>query len=245
MQIININHSTGIFRFMLFVLCSLILGFQGMAQTDGGNQNQRGGDENRRVESLSETAGEGSMIPTDEETVARGRELFGQHCNVCHGIEKQIIGPALASIHQRRPLAWTISFVKNSQRMIHEEEDEYAQQIFKQYNQQVMPPFEYLSNDDIVAVIAYIKSESEASTAYGGINNEQGGDVDQSPEANVSSGDEAYSQKDDGQQKSDEVSSGIPGALTFGLIIGTLILIGIIYAVARKSSASKSSRKAK
>lgn len=218
-----------------------------MAQTGGENQNQRGEDENRRVQSLSETAGEGTQLPTDEATVAKGRELFGQHCNVCHGVEKQIIGPALASIHQRRPLAWTISFVKNSQRMILEEKDEYAQQIFKQYNQQLMPPFEFLSNDDILAILAYIKSESEASTAYGGVNSGEGGggNINQSPEANIESGDEAYSQKDDTQQKSDEVSSGIPGALVFGIIVVTLILIGIIYAVAKKSSASKTSRKAR
>lgn len=109
-------------------------------------------------------------VPSDAASVARGRDLFGQHCTVCHLVEKQLIGPALASVHNTRPIPWLITFIKNSQYVIRETDDEYAQHLFEEFNGQIMPAFEFLSDDDILNILAYIKAESVAPTYTGGVN---------------------------------------------------------------------------
>jgi mono/diheme cytochrome c family protein len=109
-------------------------------------------------------------VPSDAASVARGRDLFGQHCTVCHLVEKQLIGPALASVHNTRPIPWLIKFIKNSQYVIRETDDAYAQHLFKEFNGQIMPAFEFLSDDDILNILAYIKAESVSPTYTGGVN---------------------------------------------------------------------------
>lgn len=188
-------------------------------------------------------------IPTDEATVAEGRTLFGQHCTACHQVEQQIIGPALASVHQRRPLPWLISFIQNSQKVI-SSGDEYATQLYEQYNRVVMPNFEFLSNDNIISILAYIKAESTSKTSSGGVNGaSSANNLDE--ETSREGGSEAYSQKEEeggpenypqqeeGGETSDEVSSGLSSGTFFAVLIGTLILVGIIFFVAKRSGKGK------
>ena len=104
-------------------------------------------------------------VPDDSESIAEGRSLFGQHCTVCHAVGKQIIGPALASVQNRRPIDWLVGFIQNSQHVIIDQEDEYAQYLYQQYEQQVMPNFEFLSRDEILDILAYIQVESSSTTA--------------------------------------------------------------------------------
>ena len=118
------------------------------------------------------TSGETSLtgtpsneVPDDSESVTQGRSLFGQHCTVCHAVGKQIIGPALASVQNRRPIDWLVGFIQNSQHVIIDQEDEYAQYLYQQYEQQVMPNFEFLSRDEILDILAYIQVESSSTTA--------------------------------------------------------------------------------
>ncbi len=118
------------------------------------------------VEAATNPAGQvADEIPDDAQSITEGQTLFSQHCNVCHGVGKQIIGPALASVHNRRPIDWLVRFIQNSQHVIIDEEDEYAQHLYNQYNQQVMPNFEFLSRGEILNILAYIKVESSANTA--------------------------------------------------------------------------------
>ncbi len=173
-------------------------------------------------------------IPTDEATVAQGRSLFGQHCTACHQIGQQVIGPALASVYQRRPLPWLLKFIKNSQNVINDEKDAYAVQLYEQYNRVVMPNFEFLSNDDIIAIMSYIKAESSSSTSSGGVNGaSSSNNVDEATSMTENS--EAYSQKDNSGETSEDVSSGLPLGTIFLVLAVMLVLIGIIFAVARKS----------
>lgn len=222
----------GTFLWVLPFFCFLLLNFEIRAQSAGGEAQNEGEDAQNQSSTVD------VEIPTDEQTVARGRELFGQHCSACHGIEKQIIGPALASVHQTRPLPWLIRFIKNSQNVIQNENDEYAQQLYEQFNRQLMPPFEFLSTDDILAIMAYIQAESVASTA-GGVNEATSSVTGNSNDEERGDEEEAYSQKDEGEQEAEDVSSGIPGSLTFGVIIGMMILIGIIFVVAKRSGKSR------
>jgi mono/diheme cytochrome c family protein len=132
-----------------------------------------------------ETVGPDQQVPdeieADAQSIANGRDIFGQHCSVCHMVEKQLIGPALASVHRTRPIPWLVAFIKNSQYVIQETDDEYAKQLFKEYKGQIMPNFEFLTNDDVYDILAYIKSESSSPTYTGGVNGADS-DVTQRPQ---------------------------------------------------------------
>ncbi len=118
------------------------------------------------VEAATNPAGAvADEIPEDAQSIIEGQTLFGQHCSVCHAVGKQIIGPALASVHNRQPIDWLVRFIQNSQHVIIDEEDEYAQHLYEQYNQQVMPNFEFLSRGEILNILAYIKVESSSTSA--------------------------------------------------------------------------------
>jgi mono/diheme cytochrome c family protein len=89
--------------------------------------------------------------------IAKGKELFDGNCKACHQVHKRGVGPALAGLSDRRDEAWIIAFVKNSQRVI-QSGDSYAVALFKEYNNTVMPPHEFLSDDDVRNIIAYVNS---------------------------------------------------------------------------------------
>ncbi|MBK6263709.1 cytochrome c [Marivirga sp. S37H4] len=103
-------------------------------------------------------------IPTDEEVVSTGATLFRNNCAACHAVHESIIGPALVNVYDRRPLPWLMDFVKNSQRVI-ESGDEYAVNLYEEYNKAVMPSFDYFSEDEIMSILAYIKNETENKRA--------------------------------------------------------------------------------
>lgn len=186
-------------------------------------------------------------LPSTAESVALGRDLFGQHCSVCHQVEKQLIGPALASVHNTRPIPWLIKFIKNSQYVIRETDDEYAQHLFKEFNGQIMPAFEFLSDDDILNVLAYIKAESVAPTYTGGVNGIDT-DIADRPQDDYADSrtdvDQNYNYDDDNNlsgnysfnQDEAEVESGtqffakisLPFVIVFGLVIIALV-VAIIY----------------
>ncbi|MEQ9443096.1 MAG: cytochrome c [Cyclobacteriaceae bacterium] len=166
-------------------------------------------------------------IPSDDGSFASGRALFNQHCTACHALGKQIIGPALASAHNRRPLDWLVSFIQNSQQVIREDTTGYAEQLFIQYNRQVMPNFEFLSRDEILNILAYIKIESVSTTA--GVSSHMS-DETESVQQQASAGDETFTQKDDAE------SEGIDLAMIMGgLVIGVLLVVVILVALRKKS----------
>lgn len=98
-------------------------------------------------------------IPNSEEAISAGETLFNNNCTVCHQIHQQVVGPALANVTERRPVPWLINFIRNSQQVI-QSGDEYAVEIYNQFNKTVMPAFDY-SDDEILNVLAYIKQESQ------------------------------------------------------------------------------------
>ncbi len=87
----------------------------------------------------------------------QGKNLFNQRCAACHKLEKKLIGPPLARIGERRSEEWFLKFVSNSQALI-QSGDAQAVAIFKEYNQQIMPPFTDLSESDIKAIWTYLNS---------------------------------------------------------------------------------------
>lgn len=104
----------------------------------------------------------GQEIPTDPAIIAQGASLFTQNnCNTCHAINRKLVGPALKDVHQRRSTPWIVSFIRNSQRLIQSGDPE-AVALYNEYNKTLMPDHEYLSDAEILAIVAWIVDESNA-----------------------------------------------------------------------------------
>ena len=89
-----------------------------------------------------------------------GKNSFRTNCSGCHSIHQEIYGPMLGSISKKRPKDWLVAFIKNSRKIIRSG-DPYAVALFKKFNQQQMPAFEYLSEAEIKAILYYIELESQ------------------------------------------------------------------------------------
>ena len=89
-----------------------------------------------------------------------GAALFKAQCAQCHSLgDNKIIGPGLKNVHTRHDEAWLISWTKNSQAMI-KAGDPAAVKLFEDYNKVAMPSFA-LTDDEIKAIFAYVKTEGE------------------------------------------------------------------------------------
>jgi mono/diheme cytochrome c family protein len=96
---------------------------------------------------------------SDEAVLAEGESLFNANCRVCHAVDQKLVGPALAGVYDRRDMDWIKSFIKNSQAVI-ASGDDYAVSLYEEYNQTVMPSFNF-SDAEIESIVAYIRVEAE------------------------------------------------------------------------------------
>ena len=89
-----------------------------------------------------------------------GYKLFEEWgCGNCHNINSKKIGPALAGVTQRRDREWLYEFIKNSQRMVGNEEPT-ARDLFDEYNKLPMPNHD-LNNEEIDLILAYIEKAAQ------------------------------------------------------------------------------------
>ena len=89
----------------------------------------------------------------------RGKMLyFNRGCRTCHGVGKKMIAPDLAGLEQRRSKEWIYRWLKETSAMI--ASDSTAQQLVAEWNGAHMPQ-QRLSDQDIDAMLAYLRSEPE------------------------------------------------------------------------------------
>ena len=93
-----------------------------------------------------------------------GRTIFTSRCAGCHNVNKQVLGPALAGIDERRSMDWIVNFVQSSQALI-KSGDKDAVSLFKQFNNIPMPDHKDLSAEQIKSIVAFIQTEAQAATA--------------------------------------------------------------------------------
>ena len=97
-------------------------------------------------------------LSVDPDIIASGETLFNNYCKVCHAVDQEVIGPALAGVYERLELPWLITFIQNSQKVI-ESGDAYAVQLYEQYNKTQMPSHD-LSDDEVLAILSYVKDQT-------------------------------------------------------------------------------------
>ncbi len=92
-----------------------------------------------------------------------GAAYYKQMCAACHTINGGVlVGPDLVNVHERRSDEWLQKFITSSQTLI-QSGDPDAVAVFEQFNKIVMPDSTF-SNDQVAAIIIYIKAASGGET---------------------------------------------------------------------------------
>ncbi len=96
-----------------------------------------------------------------------GEEIFQSLCAACHTIGKgKLVGPDLAGVTSRREESWLHRQIKEPDVLL-AENDPIALQLLQEADEVEMPPLD-LSDAEVVAVIAYLKStEQQGPVATG------------------------------------------------------------------------------
>jgi cytochrome c551/c552 len=89
-----------------------------------------------------------------------GKSLFMSKCSGCHNVNKQLVGPPLAGLDQRRTIEWITKFVNSSQSMV-KQGDSAAVALFSKFNNVIMPDHPDLTSADIKGIVEFIKSEAK------------------------------------------------------------------------------------
>lgn len=91
----------------------------------------------------------------------QGQIIFEQRCQSCHTIGGgRLVGPNLNGITTHRDTDWLISFITAPDKLI-AEGDPIAKEIVQEYG--LLMPNLGLTDDDAIAVLAYIESQSSES----------------------------------------------------------------------------------
>ena len=107
-------------------------------------------------------------VSQDETSIQEGKTIFNANCAACHQLDKQVIGPALRGLTDRREVQWAKDFIHNSQAVI-QSGDPVAVALFKEFNNVVMPAMPFLSDEDLNHLLSYIEYGDLASeSAEGG-----------------------------------------------------------------------------
>jgi antitoxin component YwqK of YwqJK toxin-antitoxin module len=86
-----------------------------------------------------------------------GKSLFSLKCAACHAPDKDGFGPALNGVAKNRSTAWLFLMIQNGYRLVLEG-DKDALVLYEKWRKFNHPNFEKLSNQQIEALIGYLKT---------------------------------------------------------------------------------------
>lgn len=155
-------------------------------------------------------------VASSDEAIAAGKTVFNANCKQCHKLDQKYTGPALRGVTDRQGVEKTKSFIKNSQAVI-ASGDAYANALYKEYNNLAMPSHEFLTDEDLNGLLAYI---------------EYGDKVDPAAAAAATAGGEGAAEGAGGGIPSEYLSI-ILGVLVVVLLL-ILIVLGLIISVLTK-----------
>jgi mono/diheme cytochrome c family protein len=97
-----------------------------------------------------------------------GKVLFQTNCASCHQVHKKLTGPALAGVEERWPNKKNLyAWIRNSAAFL-KTGDAYANNLYNEYNKVAMNQFPGLTDGEIDAMLAYIKSVPAPGTTPAG-----------------------------------------------------------------------------
>jgi len=102
-----------------------------------------------------------TKYPRDEATLAQGRTGFTQLCASCHTLDRDGIGPPLGAVTRILTQAELLRHIRDPAAVI-AAGNLRANALFQRYKV-VMPPFGSLPEDQLVAILAHLDSETEKS----------------------------------------------------------------------------------
>lgn len=96
-----------------------------------------------------------------------GQALFSANCASCHAVHKDLTGPALAGVEDRwgdkkKLYAW----IRNNQAFL-KTGDKYANELYVKWNKTQMNLFPSLTDGEIGAILAYIKTVPDPKSGPG------------------------------------------------------------------------------
>lgn len=100
----------------------------------------------------------------DDRTLPEGAKIFSSRCASCHNVNKQLTGPALANVEQRRTLDWIYNFIHSPSNKI-KSGDKDAVALYNDFNHIIMPDHGDLTKDQINSILEYIKAETKLTDA--------------------------------------------------------------------------------
>ncbi|HRI21524.1 MAG TPA: cytochrome c [Panacibacter sp.] len=92
----------------------------------------------------------------------KGKQLFSANCSSCHALV-HVDGPSLAGVEERVPDKKLLySWIRNSEAVL-KSGDAYFTNLYNEYNKTAMQSFPALTDEDIDAILFYIKVEGSGS----------------------------------------------------------------------------------
>lgn len=100
-----------------------------------------------------------SASGANAEQIAQGKELFMGNCASCHDpkLNKGMTGPALGGLLERREREWAIKWIRNNAEL-RASGDKIANQVFEENGGKIMNAFDWMSEEELDAVLAYIEA---------------------------------------------------------------------------------------
>jgi cytochrome c oxidase subunit 2 len=103
-------------------------------------------------------------LPVSEETIKAGESLYKKKCAACHALDRDMTGPALSGVTERRDMDWLIKWIRNNVEL-RNSGDADAIAIYNEWNQSAMTVFADLTDDEIKSILMYTENGPIASAA--------------------------------------------------------------------------------
>ncbi len=113
-------------------------------------------EETQETEKTEATSSTG--LSTDAAVIDKGKSLFSGNCQQCHNVHKKVVGPMLSGVYERQNINWLIGFIKYPEKTI-KSGDAHAVELYNEYKQ-IMPNHDFLTDQDVMAILAYIQDET-------------------------------------------------------------------------------------
>ena len=101
--------------------------------------------------------GKPNVTKSKATAVTDGKSLFALKCAACHAPDKDGLGPALGGVTKRRSNEWLYLMIKNGMQLV-EEGDKDAVALYNYWRKRKHPNMEKLTNQQLQALIAYLKT---------------------------------------------------------------------------------------